>query len=223
MKSRPYWNMKLAAGLAVCGLIAAGKLTSAGLDDANRNAAKVRKGFAIAPVALDQTGKNPDLVGYGSYLVNAVGGCPDCHSADQQSVYAPGGNPSLGQPKKLNPTNYLGGGTDFGPYVTLDHLVARNLTPDKSGQAVGGMSFSTFVDVMRNGTDNHKVHPNCSPTVTTNCLPPPFKGDLLQVMPWGAYQDLDDYDLLAIYQYLSSIPCVAGSTDNTNLLYHECK
>ena len=59
--------------------------------------------------------------------------------------------------------------------------------------------------------------------ITTNCLPPPFKGAVLQVMPWGAYQELDDYDLQAIYTYLSAIPCVSGSTDKTNLLYHECK
>jgi hypothetical protein len=221
MKLHPHWKLKL--GVIVCGLIAAGTLTSAGLDDSTRQSAKVRKGFAIAPVALDQTGKNPELVGYGSYLVNAVGGCPDCHSADQQSVYAPGGNPALGQPKKLNPTNYLGGGTDFGPFVTLDHLVSRNLTPDKSGLAVGGMSYSDFINLMRTGADGRKLHPNCSASVTTNCLPPPFKGDVLQVMPWGAYQDMDDYDLLAIYQYLSSIPCVAGPADKNNLLHRECK
>jgi hypothetical protein len=222
MNPRAAWNYRALTGAALCGLIIAGTLISASPEE-SRHAAKVRKGFAISPVAMDQTGKNPDLVGYGSYLVNAVGGCADCHASSLTAVFAPGGNPAFGQPKKFNATGYLGGGRDFGPFPGLEHLIARNLTPDKSGRAVGGMQFSDFVTVMRTGVDNRKLHPSCSASVTTNCLPPPFNGNVLQVMPWAAYQDMDDYDLLAIYQYLSSIPCVAGSTVKTDLLYHECK
>ena len=33
--------------------------------------AKIKTGFAIAPVPLDLSGKNPALVGLGSYIVNA--------------------------------------------------------------------------------------------------------------------------------------------------------
>jgi hypothetical protein len=36
---------------------------------------RVRIGFEIAPVPLDLRGKNRALVGLGSYLVNATGGC----------------------------------------------------------------------------------------------------------------------------------------------------
>ena len=39
---------------------------------------------------------------------------------------------------------------------------------------------------------------------------PPFDGNLLQVMPWPAYRDWTDRDLLAIYEYLRSIPCIAS-------------
>ena len=42
--------------------------------------AAVRKGLEIAPVTLDFTGRDRNQVGYGSYLVNAVGGCNDCHT-----------------------------------------------------------------------------------------------------------------------------------------------
>ena len=42
---------------------------------------------------------------------------------------------------------------------------------------------------------------------SANCLPFPFNGDLLQVMPWPTYANMTDRDLLAIYTYLSSIPC----------------
>jgi hypothetical protein len=48
--------------------------------------------------------------------------------------------------------------------------------------------------------------------VTTNCLPAPFTGDLLQIMPWPNYHDLTDHDLRAIYEYLSTIPCIDNTT-----------
>lgn len=35
-------------------------------------------------------------------------------------------------------------------------------------------------------------------------------GDLLQVIPWPTLQNMTDDDLLAIYIYLSAIPCVEG-------------
>lgn len=41
---------------------------------------RILVGYNINPVRLNLTHKNPDLVGLGSYLVNAVGGCNDCHT-----------------------------------------------------------------------------------------------------------------------------------------------
>jgi hypothetical protein len=54
------------------------------------------------------------------------------------------------------------------------------------------------------------AHPSCSPTITTNCLAFPFNGDVLQVMPWPAFQNMTDRQLNAIYVYLSAAPCVEG-------------
>src|SRR5579864_8980195 len=73
----------------------------------------IREGFAIAPVPLNLAGKDPDLVGYGSYLVNAVGDCNGCHTGGgpPNFNYAPGGNPYFHQPTKTDPTTYLEGGT----------------------------------------------------------------------------------------------------------------
>ena len=48
-------------------------------DDSNNS--RIQQGFAIAPVPLNLDKKNRALVGLGSYLVNAVGGCNDCHTA----------------------------------------------------------------------------------------------------------------------------------------------
>ena len=169
---------------------------------------RVRVGFAVNPVHLELKGKDRNLVGLGSYLVNAVGSCNDCHAVNE---YVAGYNPYFGQPKKIDSTDYLGGGRDFGSFGPgAPDIISRNLTPDKTGLPEGGHTFSEFRQIMRTGIDLDHLHPSCSATVTTNCLPPPFDGSRLQVMPWPIYQSMTDRDLQAIYEYLSAIPCYAG-------------
>ena len=182
----------------------------------NSDDPRIQKGFAIAPVRLNLAGKNQALVGLGSYLVNAVGDCNGCHSAGPETEYTPSGNPYLLPPvysgkKQVNPATYLGGGNNFGPLVPgSPDIVTRNLTPDKSGLPEGGHTFAEFRKIIKTGIDMDHLHPSCSATVTTNCLPFPFNGDLLQIMPWPAFQDMSDLDLLAIYEYLKTVPCIAG-------------
>jgi hypothetical protein len=182
---------------------------------------RVQRGFAIAPVRLNLAGKNQALVGLGSYLVNAVADCNGCHSAGPQTEYTQNGNPYLlppvfGGTKQVNPVTYLGGGNDFGPLVPgSPDIVSRNLTPDKSGLPEGGHTFAEFRQIIKTGVDMDHLHPNCPPpppnaSTTTGCLPFPFNGDLLQIMPWPAFQDMSDLDLLAIYEYLKTVPCIAG-------------
>jgi hypothetical protein len=187
------------AGTAVTALVLGGMLLTSfdvkgqGNSNGNDDESKIQQGFAINPVPLNMHGKNRALVGLGSYLVNAIGGCNDCHT---NPSFAPGGNPYLlGQHKAINATAYLGGGQAFGPFIS------RNLTPDKSGLPEGGRSFSDFLLIMRTGVDLEHLHPN---------LPAPLNGALLQVMPWPTYQSMTDRDLRAIYEYLSAIPCVEG-------------
>jgi hypothetical protein len=161
-------------------------------------------------------------VGLGSYIVNASASCNECHDASPATEYAPGGNPFLGQPKLVNPNVYLGGGQDFGPVAPgTPHIISRNLTPDVSGKPVGGHSFSEFQDTMRTGIDLDHLHPTCSGTNTKNCLPPPFDGNLLQVMPWPAFQELTDHEMRAIYEYLSALPCIAGPPA-PSVLHNDC-
>ncbi|MDP9160205.1 MAG: hypothetical protein M3O09_08240, partial [Acidobacteriota bacterium] len=144
----------------------------------NHEELEIRQGFAIAPVPLNLEGKNRELVGLGSYIVNAQGDCNGCHSAGPATEFVRGGNPYFGQPTKINPATYLGGGRDFGPFPApgFPNIVSRNLTPDKTGRPEGGRTFSEFVQIIRTGADLDHLHPTCSPTVTTNCLPPPFDG-----------------------------------------------
>ena len=154
-------------------------------DDDRGDESQIKRGFAIAPVPLNLRGKNRALVGLGSYIVNAQGVCNDCHTIPP---FAAGGDPYIGEPKKINAAVYLGGGTPFGPFVS------RNLTPDKSGRPLGGATFAEFLQIMRTGIDVDNVPPS----------------PLLQVMPWPVYQNMTDRDLRAIYEYLSAIPCVEG-------------
>jgi len=161
-------------------------IASVAADDSSQ----IQRGFQIAPVPLDLTGKNRGLVGLGSYIVNAQGGCNDCHT---HPSYAEGGDPFLGQPKQVNAAQYLTGGRQFGPFTS------RNLTPDPATGRPADLTFAQFLEVMRKGTDFEQRHPQISP--------------LLQVMPWPVYGDMTDHDLRAVYEYLSSIP---SRPDNPN-------
>ncbi len=177
----------------------------------------IRIGLAIAPVPLNMARKDKDMVGLGSYIVNVTGGCNGCHSNGPATQYLPTGNPYLRQPPfngttTTNPATYLGGGRDFGPFpgpTSPLHIVSRNLTPDKSGLAEGGHTLAEFIQIIRTGVDMDHAHPNC-PTNAPNCMPPPFNGDKLQIMPWPDYRLMTDRQLRAVYSYLSAIPCLEG-------------
>lgn len=143
----------------------------------HRNGSRIRQGYAISPVPLNLEGKNRALVGMGSYLVNAVGGYNDCHSCPS---FAPGHNPYQGGDGAFNSANYLAGGTAFGPFISAD------LTPDANGKP-HGLALNEFIQTIRSGHDA-------------------LDGHLLFVMPWPVYRNMNDRDLTAIYEYLSSIP-----------------
>jgi hypothetical protein len=194
-------------------------------EDQGIDADTVRRGFDIAPVPLNLKGKERELVGLGSYLVNAVASCNDCHSPSPAVEFAPGGNPYFkgSPPTVVNQSGYLGGGHNFGALVPgTPEIVSRNLTPDRTGRPVGGLTLAQFEHILRTGEDLDHLHPNCSATVTTNCFPAalPFNGDLLQIMPWPILQNLTHRDVRAIYEYLSAVPCIAGPA--TGVLHNDC-
>jgi hypothetical protein len=209
--------------LAVAGLITATISVSAFDDrDDSSQAKQIRKGFEIAPVPLNMQGKQPALVGLGSYLVNTTGNCNDCHTSSPANEYASGGTPWFGQyPKRVNPAAYLLGGRNFAAFP----FVSRNLTPDKKGEPAG-LTLPEFMNVMKTGKDPDTWHPTCTPTTTSHCVAPPTDGSLLQIMPWPKYQDLTDRELIAIYAYLSAIPCLEGDPGNpagTDTQGHRCQ
>jgi hypothetical protein len=143
---------------------------------------EVTVGFRIAPVHLTFAPEQRELVGLGSYIVNAQGGCNDCHT---NPPYAAGHDPFRGEPKQVNAANYLAGGMHFGPFVS------RNITPEANGRPAG-LSFDQFLLVLRKGKDFDNLHPQISP--------------LLQVMPWPVYGNMRLHHIRAIYTYLTAIP-----------------
>lgn len=137
---------------------------------------RIEKGLTLSPVPLNLDGKDRDLVGLGSYIVNAQAACNDCHT---NPPFVPGGDPFKGEPEQINSEHFLAGGTSFGP------IVAPNLTPDGSGRPAGA-DFEEFERYMRTGREED--------------------GRILQVMPWPIYRHMSDRELRAIYEYLRAIP-----------------
>jgi hypothetical protein len=223
MNSAPRKTFRFACLLATA-VVGATLMTSAGAQASDADGMmnrgrdrvedpRVDRGFRIAPVPLNLRGRNADLVGIGSYLVNAALECNGCHSAGPATQFAAGGNPYFGQEAVTNPATYLGGGRDFGAFPAegpFPHIISRNLTPGKNGKPAGDLTYAAFRDIMRNGTDMDNHHPTCTGAPNGKCLPAPFDGSLLQIMPWPTYQYLQEADLRAIYEYLSAIPCLEG-------------
>src|SRR5262245_51831916 len=142
---------------------------------------RVAVGYRINPVELRLRGKNLFLVGLGSYLVNAGGGCNDCHT---HPSFAEGGDPFQGETEIINTAQFLAGGRQFGP------ITSANITPDANGRPAG-LTFEEFEHLLRTGRDEN--------------------GEILQVMPWNVYGKLTRLDLRAIYEYLSAIPSLPNN------------
>jgi hypothetical protein len=170
--------------LAVGGALLLVLPEASGQPQGDSETSRIIRGFNIAPVPLKLRGKNRALVGLGSYIVNAQGGCNDCHT---NPPYAPGGDPFAGEPEQINADGYLAGGTAFGPFAS------RNLTPDEDGLPAG-LTWPQFRQTIRTGRDFKQAHPQISPR--------------LQVMPWPVYRHMTDRDLRAVYEFLRSIPSI---------------
>lgn len=180
---------KLAYAAAVAVSIAA-TATGASYADSDKrddiDPSRIQQGFDASPIPkekLNLKGKNPALVGLGSYLVNAAADCNGCHSFPRflrpgGTVPGTNGNPTgnltnqgskpafgdpyldppeqslVGQLKaNHNIKHFLAGGRCFGFFQS------RNLTPDDSGKP-RGLTEAEFVQVMRTGKDISCSKPN---------------------------------------------------------------
>lgn len=215
--------------VAVAGVYLSSARVHADERDNDRESYKelVKIGLRIAPPFINKRGLDRDLVGLGSFIVNAQADCNGCHGSDPAHEYLPTGNPFFlapnNYPAMFNQATYLNGGQNFGPAgpgVVKDmnsplyggpglgpNIITRNLTPDYTGYPEGGHDLGSFINIMRTGHDYDQLHLNCSQTVTDNCYLPPVNGALLQVMPWPKFQHMTDYQLTAIWTYLQAVPC----------------
>lgn len=203
--------------------------------DGSDDAARIQIGFAKAPVPLNLAGKNSAevaMAGLGSYLVNVANDCNFCHTSGgpPNFNFLANHNPYfLNQgPTQTDPTQYLAGGSPFstalpfnvGPGTAYGNylgpvIVSRNLTPDGNGLPEGGHTLSQFMEILQTGVDMDHIHPTCiTPNgpggmpAPANCIPPPVNGNVLQVMPWPDFQSMTTSDIQAIWEYLSTIPCI---------------
>ncbi len=133
---------------------------------------RIQIGLRIAPVKLKMKGLNPDLVGIGSFIVNAEADCNGCHTnPDYGPEYST--DPTLvgnSPPGVVNRAAYLGGGMYFATFPGGANIFSRNLTPDVSGKPEGGHTLQEFINIMRTGHDYDVAHPPCPATGSEGCI-----------------------------------------------------
>src|SRR3974390_1946269 len=81
---------------------------------------KITIGWRIAPKFINAKGKNPALVGLGSFIVNGQADCNGCHGSDPPNESLPTNTPYClsppnSGPRAYNQAPYLNGGQNFGP------------------------------------------------------------------------------------------------------------
>lgn len=123
------------AAVAQTAALSAGAASAAGFGDEDVTLSdRARRGLAISPVPLATSGlsrQKKELVGLGSYIVNAASDCAGCHTG---------------------PAGFLSGGNPFA--LDASHLVySRNLTPDPTTGLP--LSFEQFMQAVRTGKDFH--------------------------------------------------------------------
>lgn len=225
-----------AAGIIALASVPLGPLKVHAEEEADQNLVAI--GLSIAPDFINMKGKDPNLVGLGSFIVNAQSDCNGCHGSDPINEYLNNKSPYLLRPNnfplKYNQATYLNGGQNFGPVgpgVVKDmssplfagpglgpNIITRNLTPDFTGNPEGGHDLYSFMTIMRTGHDYDKLHPNCGGRVTDNCYYAPVNGAVLQITPWPKFRNMTDYQLTAIWTYLSTVPCNAHNDALGNAL-----
>jgi mono/diheme cytochrome c family protein len=193
----------------------------------------IRRGMVLQPLtavtSLDAT--TDARIGRGSYLINAIARCYNCHSN-------PGRTTAAGTP--LNTATWLSGGATGARVFTIVGVV-RSMPANLVGATHGFFGeltsdFTTFEGIIQTGTH-----------VDDATAPP-----LAAPMPWQHLRLLTVDDLASIYTYLhgvwtaqpapdtgdsltqdASFYCAAntdcdqagGETcdlDNTSMTYHEC-
>jgi hypothetical protein len=148
-----------------------------------------KHGFDISPTPIGQlnlSGLTPaqiEMVGNGSYIVNAVADCTICHAPN------------------------LAGGLTFGGPAAPFTVRARNLTPDPTTGLK--LTVDQFISVLRTGADYLTV-PGADAGAGAADAGPALT---LITMPWPTFRYMSTYDIRSIWWYLRSIPPVTNKID----------
>lgn len=159
----------------------------------------VVRGYAIQPLAeaagvAQLSPEAQALYGRGSYIVNAVASCNDCHTNPMRN-FAPG--PDY---LKINTDQYLAGGGVFAVPAGLDALsgYTRTMSANLTGQSNAfSVSLGVFLATLTQGTHADDA----------DAMPLGFP------MPWQAYGQMTLDDLTAVYTYVMSVPRRTGAND----------
>lgn len=128
--------------------------------------------------------KPSDGTAYGAYLVNAAG-CGECHTKMEKGK-------KVGQP--------FAGGFAFN-FPTGAVLRSPNITPHADGLAA--WDKATFIAKFKQYSDSAYVPAAIDWKA----------GDFQTVMPWAMYTGMTEEDLGAIFDYLRTVPAVAGKVE----------
>jgi hypothetical protein len=146
---------------------------------------EIPAGAALNPVPLKVGNHSPAMLIRGSYLVNVHQHCNFCHTCPPYVNDGQEGPPGFMPP--INAVNYMAGGKRFGDPNDPKAPISANLTPDPKNGLPGGMTYEVFRTALRTGRAHNT-------------------GRKMEAMPWAMFLGLTDTELVAIYEYLSSIP-----------------
>lgn len=124
--------------------------------------------------------RRPDTsmhVQYGAYLVNAAG-CVECHTKDNHG--------------QIIQELAFRGGREF-KLPDIGTIRSSNITPDPE-TGIGNWTAEAFVNKFKAYADSNYKSPKLG------------KGDFNTIMPWTMYARMNKADLLAIYEYLRTLP-----------------
>ncbi len=201
MSARNQWNtatrLRKVQGFAV--LVASILMYSQGARAADESsgarvdaytAQRIAAGYAASPVPMDLTGKDPLQVGIGAYIVNTVGVCNHCHSANQ---YYKAGFPITTSDHSGQTGNPYFLPAPLGPY-------AFPVTQRRDGGALFQIDTTTFVAGGQNfgSVDSKNLTPtvNASPTSYAPYLAVYAEGGIDWITYWAVLHNGVDIDQL---------------------------
>jgi cytochrome c553 len=156
------------------------------------------RGLSISPLA-NPTGLRRDereKFGVGAYIANSLMACNDCHTNPDRTA---GGS-------RINTAAFLTGGAVFGVPPPLQPLIrqVRATSANLKGATHGffaepDVSYAIFRDIIQTGTHADET-------------PPRPLGFPMNIVA-ASLRNLVDYDLQAVYAYVSAIPPTTGNDE----------